>query len=307
MAKPLRGKRLEEALEQLREAARTSEETHLVPLLRDALRSGNGQLAKMAAGLAKAHQLQGLQEDLELALLFYLRHPGEDRGCVAKEAIVRVLIDEDDVTDEVWLAAARHVQMEGSYGPAIDTAAVLRGMAAMGVAASRLRGKVNVLIDLLLDSETAARAGAVRALGVLGTAEALSLVRYKALLGDREPEVVGECFRAMLDAEEDREETIAFVKEFLVRGDDASREEAALALGESHDLRALPVLMEAIDRATLHAMRATLIRAVALLRHEEAYERLAEWLRQSDPKVQAEARLALDLFREERALAALFH
>ncbi|MDZ7639985.1 MAG: hypothetical protein U5J83_17335 [Bryobacterales bacterium] len=306
MARPPRGKRLEEAMERFREAAHQADDADLVPRIREALRSGSGHLAKKAAEAAGMRMLRGLGEDLEFALTSYLRHPEEDHGCLAKEAIARLLIDEPDASDEVWLAAARHIQMEASFGPSIDTAAALRGMAAMGVAASRLSNKVHILIDLLLDRETATRAGAVRALGYLGTAEALSLVRFKTLQGDHAPEVMGECFRALLSAEDDREETLSFVAAFLFRGSEEVAEEAALALGESRDPRALPPLMGALDRTVVPSMRATLLRAVALLRREEAYERLAAWLEESTPKVRAEARAALAVFREERALAHLF-
>lgn len=306
MPKPPRGKRLEDALDALRSAANTLDDASLLPTLKEALRSGSGLLAKKAAEVAKARMIRGLQEDLEFALTQFLRHPEEDRGCVAKEAIALVLIDEHDAGDEVWLAAARHVQIEGSFGPPVDTAAALRGMAAMGVAASRLRRKVHVVIDLLLDPEAAARAGAVRALGYLGTAEALSLVRYKTLLGDREPEVVGECFRALLMAEDEREETLPFVAGFVRSAPEDIAEEAALALGESRDIRALPPLMDLLESTANADKRATLLRAVALLRREEAYQRLAAWLDEASPKVRAEARLALSVFRGEPALASLF-
>jgi HEAT repeat protein len=306
MAKPPRGKRLEDALDALRSAANTLDDAALLPKLQDALRSGSGLLAKKAAEIAKAREIRSLREDLEFAFTHLLRHPDEDRGCQAKEAIAKLLIDEPDVDDQLWLAAARHVQMEGSFGPPIDTAAALRGMAAVGVAASRLRHKVHVLIDLLLDRESAARAGAARALGYLGTAEALSLVRYKTLLGDPEPEVVGECFRALLSAEDDRDETLPFVAGFLRGSKDDLGEEAALALGESRDIRALPMLMDQLETTASAESRATLLRAIALLRREEAYERLASWLNEASPRVREEARIALSVFRDEPALASLF-
>jgi HEAT repeat protein len=306
MAKPPRGKRLEDALDALRSAANTLDDNAILSKLQDALRSGSGLLAKKAADIARAREIRGLREDLESACTQLLRHPEEDRGCQAKEAIARVLIDDPDVDDQVWLAAAHHVQMEGSFGPPIDTAAALRGMAAVGVAASRLRDKVHVLIDLLLDKEAAARAGAARALGYLGTAEALSLVRYKALLGDPAAEVVGECFRALLSAEDERDHTLPFVAAFLRGVRDDLREEAALALGESRDIGALPFLMDPLETATNAESRATLLRAIALLRREEAYERLAVWLNEASPRVRQEARIALNVFRDEPALAPLF-
>ena len=305
MAKAPRGKRLEDAMDRLRAAAEAADDT-LLPQVRAALGSGSSHLAKKAADIAKSRDLRGLKEELEAAFTFFLRNPEEDRGCLAKSAIAGLLLEEPDSSDEIWLAAARHVQMEGSYGPPVDAAADLRGLAAIGVAASHLRNKSHVLIDLLLDKETAARAGAIRALGYMGTSEALSLVRYKALLGDGESEVMGECFRALLSDERDREESIPFVTTFLEGDREDWAEEAALALGDSHDARALPPLMEKLSHTAQPSLRATLLRAVALLRREEAYAQLGAWLKEEGPRVRAEARMALEVFRDEAELAFLF-
>jgi hypothetical protein len=306
MGKPPRGKRLEDALDALRLAAKSQDEHAFHQSLRLALRSGSSLLAKKAADLAKANAVRYLREDLEFALHHFLLHPAEDRGCLAKESIAAALMDDPDASDEVWLAAARHVQMEGSFGPPVDAAATLRGMAAMGVAASRARNKMHVLVDLLLDPQPAARVGAARALGYLGTAEALTLVRYKALLGDSRPDVVGECFRALLLSQDDREENLCLIATHLDSANEALAEEAALALGESRDLLALPLLMDCLQRTASAEARATLLRAVALLRREEAFTRLAAWLLDASPHVRAQARLALSVFRDEPLLAGLF-
>lgn len=306
MSKVPRGKRLEEAMEAIRRAAAAGDDAVLRPLLSKALRSGSGLLAKQAATLAGDRGISGLREDLELALAQFLNHPEEDRGCLAKEAVARLLLSEEEVPDELWEAAARHVQQEPTFGGSVDTAADLRGIAAMGVAGARLPHKVHLLIDLLLDPEIAARAGAVRALGAIGSEEALSLVRYKTLAGDDAAPVTAECFRALLLPENINDSGIRLVTGFLARQRDELAEEAALALGESRHLRALPVLAEALERTVNPALRATLLRAVALLRHEEAFCFLAKWLEEATPRVQAEARAALAPFRGETALAGLF-
>jgi hypothetical protein len=131
-------------------------------------------------------------------------------------------------------------------------------------------------------------------------------VRYKVLLGDPEPEVMGECFRALLSAEDEREETLPFVAGFLRGSREDFGEEAALALGESRDIRALPLLMDLLETTANAESRATLLRAIALLRREAAYERLAVWLNEASPRVREEARIALSVFRHEPSLASLF-
>jgi hypothetical protein len=46
-----------------------------------------------------------------------------DRGCAAKTAVVRALEALAAPEDAIYLAGIRHVQMEGSFGPPIETAA----------------------------------------------------------------------------------------------------------------------------------------------------------------------------------------
>ena len=59
----------------------------------------------------------------------------------------------------------------------------------MGLANSLYPSKLKPLIDLLVDPEWGARCGAIRAMAALGTDSALLLLRYKALIGDENPEI----------------------------------------------------------------------------------------------------------------------
>jgi hypothetical protein len=204
MAAPLRGKRLEDAIEALRAAATSGDIKQVAHLVVKGLRSGNGLLARQAVPVADEFAIEDLREPLESVMQQLLAHPGADPGCVAKEAIARRLLREQDVADALWQAAARHVQIEPTFGKSIDTAGELRGHAATGLAGGHLPDKTHLLIDLLLDPEIAACAGAIRALGGLGTDEALSLIRFRALIPRTEPAVVAECFRALLHPENTR-------------------------------------------------------------------------------------------------------
>jgi hypothetical protein len=63
------------------------------------------------------------------------------------------------------------------------------------------------------------------------------LLRLKAHAGDREPEVIGECFAAILDREPDA--AVAFIVPFLQHDDDAIKVEAAATLALARDPAAL--------------------------------------------------------------------
>jgi HEAT repeat protein len=72
-----------------------------------------------------------------------------------------------------------------------------------------------------------------------------------------------------------------------------------MALGESRDLRVLPHLSEALETAVDTVWRGALLRSIALLRQEEAFQFLMEWLDDATPRTRQEAREALEPFRNE--------
>ena len=82
----------------------------------------------------------------------------------------------------------KHIQMEGTWGGSVDVAAEFRAACAMGLANSRDPRKMEAMVELLADAEGPARAGAARAIAVVGSEAASMLLRYKALIGDAEPE-----------------------------------------------------------------------------------------------------------------------
>ncbi len=140
----------------------------------------------------------------------------------------------------------RHVQMEPVWGGSVDTAAELRAICAMGLANTRYPGKLRALVDLLADREWQARAGAVRALAVAGSEAALLLLRFKALSGDHEPEVIADCFTGLLSAE--GADAVPFVASFADSKDKDVKHAAILALGASRRADAIEWMMSASIR-----------------------------------------------------------
>jgi HEAT repeat protein len=97
------------------------------------------------------------------------------------------------------------------------------------------------------------------------------VLRFKVLTGDRDPEVLGECFTGLLAIEP--EKSLPLVASQLRHKDDAVRDFAALALGESRLPQALDHLISAWNDAYLsEGMRSVLARASALLRTEAAFD-----------------------------------
>jgi hypothetical protein len=87
-------------------------------------------------------------------------------------------------------------------------------------------------VNLLADKEVPARVGAIRGIADSGDIAGALLLRLKALVGDKEDEVIGECFAGLLRLAP--APSVEFVAGFLKSASEEIRERAALALGESH-------------------------------------------------------------------------
>src|SRR5262249_16835358 len=142
--------------------------------------------------------------------------------------------------EEFYLRGVRYVQMEPVWGGSIDTAVPVRVGCAFGLVRIRHRGALTVLVDMLAASEKAERVGAVRALASTGTEAGGLLLRLKARVGDKEPDVISECFTGILELISDQ--GIPFVAEFLSSGNEAIQQSALLALGSSRKPAAFEIL-----------------------------------------------------------------
>src|SRR5580692_8516662 len=94
--------------------------------------------AKSNLILAKAARLIGnaqwIELNPEMAAAFnrmIAKGAAIDKPCAARIAIARALGQSDYDAPDLFLQGIQHVQMEASYGPAIDTAAELREICAM--------------------------------------------------------------------------------------------------------------------------------------------------------------------------------
>jgi HEAT repeat protein len=239
--------------------------------------------------VARAAELAGerLCYDLEPTLIDAFRRFAAsdyrtDPGCQAKGAIARTLVALDCLDAGLFREGMRLSQREPVWGGSIDTAADVRASCAMGLAASGDPRALQELVELLVDPEHLVRAGAVRAIVCTEPRAAEAVLRTKALLGDAEPEVTGECLRALLNLAP--EDTLDFAGRFLDASDPAIAELAALALGESRLDGAIDLLRERWEAEPLkRAVHRVWLRAAILARSDAAFDWLLGLIAEADP------------------------
>ena len=225
-----------------------------------------------------------------------------DKACAAMIAIARALIVLEHDAPELYLRGMRYIQMEGSYGPPIDTAAELREVCAMGLANSTWPHKLRDMIPLLADGEWKVRAGAIRAIGVVGSEAASLLLRFKMITGDTEPEVMSECFAAILDLE--GAEGVRVVAQAASSGNPEFREAAILALGASRRPDAVEWLKENFQSTIDREGRRAILLALSTSRVEEAIDFLLELMHSGTGSVPAQAEEALKIHARDEQLRA---
>jgi hypothetical protein len=293
----------EARLEQFLRACESAGGDGLDALVRDALRDRHCRIVAKAAGMAAEHALYALEDEQIAAYRRLLSDPiKRDPHCIAKGAIVRALVTLDCQDVDFFLAAMRYRQPEPVWGGTTDTATDVRVAAAMGLVGTSYHRAAVAIAELLTDDEAPVRIGAVRAMTAIPDDRAEPLLRLKALCGDGEAEVVGECFSALLQISPD--ESVGFVAAFLDRPDTTLAQLAALALGESRDALALRFLAKAFDQPYVDRdFRRILIRAVVLQRTEPAYDCLLQAVRERDAAACRLVIQELALYRDNARLA----
>jgi hypothetical protein len=257
-------------------------------------------IAKSARLIANA---QWSELSSELALAFNRLLPkgaAADKGCTALIAIARALVQLDYDAPEPYLAGARHVQMEGSFGPPVDTAAELREVCAMGLVNSAWPHKLRDLLPLFVDKEWRVRAGVIRAVAVVGNESASLLLRLKMLTGDKDPEVMSECFLGVLAVEGGA--AVPMVAGFARSRDPELREAAILALGASRRPDAIEWLKAEFAMTSDTAGRKAILLALSSSRADSALEFLLNLVATGSDAASALAADALSLHTRDENL-----
>jgi HEAT repeat protein len=299
MAKAARG--VDAKLARMRSLRTDPVTPQLLGQLRDALADKSNFVAAAAAEIVGERSLTDLVPDLAAAFRRFLEDPVEtDKTCRAKIAIVEALHKLDADEEELYRVAVKLVQSEPAWGPPEDTAVPLRATAAFALVRVNPRDLMVLLADLLADKEKGARSAAAKALGASGALAAIPLLRFKARVGDEEPEVVVECLSGLMSA--DPAESLEFVAGFL-DADEEVAEGAALALGESRRPEALAVLQKHWPRARRdESLGNVVLLAMAITRLPAAVDFLIHVLASEGEPAAAGALAALAIHRHNPAL-----
>ncbi|MBZ5596080.1 MAG: HEAT repeat domain-containing protein [Acidobacteriia bacterium] len=297
MTQPRRTEDCLEALSRLRQNP-TAPETR-AELGKYLANKSNVVVAK-AAKLVAELEMQDLEPQLVAAFHRFMKNPAvADRGCAAKTEIVRALEALGAAAAEVFLTGIRHIQMEGSFGPPVDTASGLRAASAMGLVHMNHPDAILELVTLLVDREDDARIGAVRALAAAGHPATVPLLRLKVLAGDASADVMAESFIALLEVAP--ETSLGFVAGYLDSHDGALVEAAAIALGQSRKPEAIAVLKNKWAGAAETLRRAVLM-GMAVARVDSAFEFLFSLVETAVEKNAAEAITALAMYRQDEGI-----
>lgn len=213
--------------------------------LRKALGDRNNYFVAKAAKIAAERGLRELVPDLAAAFDRFLRDPVKtDPQCWAKNAIAKALKDLDYSEPDFYARGLRYQQLEPVWNNFEDTATTLRGACALALVTCPLPrlGILTHLVDALNDSAKTVRMDAARAIAQIAGPDSLLLLRLKASSGDRETEVVGQCFAGMLAISPF--DSISFIAGFLDSANEDVAMESAAVLAESNEPAAFEILQE---------------------------------------------------------------
>jgi hypothetical protein len=297
---------IEQALEKLAALKAAPAARALFDDLHAFLRNRSNLVVAKAAKIAGERRLAELLPDLVTAFHKLMADSARlDKRCAALTEIVAALYAMDYSEPEVYLKGIRHVQMEGSFGPPIDSAAQLRGISVQGLVRTRFPDALAEAVTLLVDPEPPARIGAVRALAANGGGSGALALRLKVLTGDGVPEVLAECFSGLLSSPS--ENSVSFVAGYVANEEPAVAEAAILALAASRSEKAIVVLKDKWQRTGRGPLKNVLLIALSTSRSEDALQFLISVLEAAPISIAAEILSALASQRPTQRIRDLIH
>jgi hypothetical protein len=271
--------------------------------LRKALADKAGLVVARAAKRIAKERVAELAGELPAVFTRLMRGgTAADKGCLAKQEVAQAIYElevETGEAEEALLAGVRHVQEEPVLGGVVDTAAVLRGVCAMGLVRLGYRDVMTVLADLLGDPEQQTRIMAARAIGYAGQESGALLLRLKILSGDKDATVMAECFAALVQLTPAK--ALPLLERFLGRADDDLAQEAAMAIATSRREEAMAILKRHWDEDVLK--RGSLLLPLAMLRRPEAVGVLLEVIGSGPEPLAAAAAEAMGMYRSDAAVS----
>jgi HEAT repeat protein len=233
----------EKRIEQLEALRGNPDRAAVIAALRKALQDRNNYLVSKAAAIAGDLRLEELTPDLIAAFGRFFEDPVKsDPQCWAKNAIAKALKDLGCRQASVFLRGIDYVQLEPVWGGSSDSAITLRGACTLALVDCQLPDLeiLTHLADRLADKEKPVRVDAALAIAQFGRDEGAPLLRLKLLLGDREPEVIGQCCSSLLDLAP--RQALPLLQRLLNHAEEEVRIEAASALAASRETEAIEIL-----------------------------------------------------------------
>jgi HEAT repeat protein len=262
--------------------------------LKKAIGDRSNFVVAAAAAIAGENASIELARDLEAAFERFLVNPvKDDKLCRAKIAVVQALDKMEHDRADVFQKAASHVQLEPVFGGSEDTAVPLRAAAIIALARIEGSGSLNLLVDAMTDPAKDVRIASAMAMGAIGGEAAGLLLRLKARIGDRDPDVLSECLSGLLAV--NPRENLPFVAGFLEPGNAAKCEAAALALGKSRLPEALEPLKACARQSLFSEAGPQVLLAIAMLRLPAAIDYLVELVASESEKEATSALSALKI------------
>lgn len=293
--------KLEETLALLSQIEPDCPSDEAFEILKQVIKSKHAIAVARAAKLVNRMNAQVLIPELVTAFeRFMVNATTTDQSCIAKKTIAQTLYRLDYSQEDLFLQGIKHIQMEPVWGGKVDTAPGLRGFCALGLVRMNYPQVMVKLADLLADPEPEARISAARAIAYAENSQGVSLLRLKVKLGDKDPQVLSECFIVLLKLAPDS--SLSLVAEFLDHPEAQISEMAALALGESRIKAAFPVLSQWWKRSRSPELRRSALLAIAMLRHDEALEFLLSLVAEGKLSEAKDAVVALEIYRQDSIL-----
>jgi HEAT repeat protein len=285
---------LEEKLAALRELRGQTLSPEQKARLKKLLGDRSNLVVAAAAAMAGENAFLELAPDLEAAFERFLVKPlKDDKLCRAKIAVVQALDKMEHQRPDVFEKAANYVQLEPVWGGSEDSAAPLRAAAIIALARIEGSSSLPLLVDAMVDPARDVRIATAQALGYVGTEAAGLVLRLKTRIGDRDPDVLSECFSGLLEV--DPKENLAFVSESLDPHQPARCEAAALALGKSRLPDALAPLAACWQRCGPSETGRQVLLAIAMLRLPAAIDYLLDLVASDSEKDAIAAMAALKI------------
>jgi len=268
-----------------------------------ALKSKANIVVARAADIIHDARLKQFNDALVAAFdRFMVDAPSTDKGCPAKTSIAKALYELEARQEQLFLTGIHHRQMEGVWGGSSDTAAELRGICALGLVRCNYRDVMNELAELLMDPEPSCRLMAARAIAYSENDAGAPLLRMKVLAGDDNPDVIAECFDAILKLTPRK--SVEFVARYIDSDDDDLKQNAILALGESRLPDALTVLKDRFTTELTGEARKPLLFAIALTRLPQAIDFLIEVIANERPSLGAATIDAMKIYHADPHIRA---